>query len=1141
MASDLESLRQEIDDFVLTDDASSGLEKLFQAYTRPNSAKSEGEVGVWISGFYGSGKSHLLKMLAILTGTITNKPLDREEVISKFVEKAKDSKSRNASFLEGYFDNLRAIPAKSVVLNPFNEIQAGNDATKIKDYVYKAWNQSLGYSGEIGVANLEKALDRGGIFTEFKAQFAALSGTAWEDFNKGLEFVLNKKHILKAISNVTDSPEDPEFIERMRSNDVPSPAEWAEEVREWLDLQDPGMRVNFFIDEAGAFVRGSTQGLATLQTLAEALRVKCGNRAWIFATSQEELKAEMDLASGVTTQGDDFSKILDRFPHAVILRNTSIQEVIQKRLLKKADSAKPPLESMYREHKEAFASLFDFEQVRGTIYPSESNFVDIYPLVNYQFSFLIDSMKGIESQKGFIGEFTSIGARSALGVFQGALVGSMSQSAGALIPFDALFDGFSEKLKGTYIDQIKAVDNSTLGILEKRLIRVLLMVKYIHYFKSNPSNLAALLIAELGVDKHNLVEQVKVALQNLEREVFIERNGDVYSFLTDKEKEIENDILATTVELSEVRKQLLGFIQSEFPVNRITFKGESHVKKLGLWLDDQQQSTFQSEIAIHFFTPFYAKENSIDVIKAQSTGRDELRVIFQDDKRLRDEINLLAKTNKFFQQQAGSNDPLVQRAIQQKQAGVSQRTAEIKQLVIDGLGRATLVFNAAEVPSSDITPKSKMESALQLVLAQIFFKLALLGSPLPDEAALSSVFEKQIDADYDSAKQEVLNYINSKLSNHQTITLFQVLEHFSKKDYGWPETGTKYIICLLVQTNKLRLSIDGNAIPQGSVLGAVKAPQAKLEQTLLSMPADVPTAKLNVVRSFAIEFLSIANPSNDTQSLGQEVSNSINSLVSEAASMSGQDFPFIKMLAPFSSMISSLRGKSPDWYFTDDFESQIADLKKAKESYFNPVKAFLNNPVQISIFRSAKEFMQVNHADLEHLGGEDVRRVKELLSDEKLLSVTDAIVDLKNYHANASKALENELLSARNEHLDVVNGEIANIKSSPEYVSAEDSAKSTFEEVVESIVSRVSAIKSITQIHLSKAQFQNSVRQDLWNILLRRSTPSGPTEMVVNLNAIQVDHGSPQLLASEDDVDEFLSDLKSAMMQILNANKKIAR
>ena len=1132
---------QEIDDFVLTDDAAGGLEKLFQAYTRPNSSRSDGEVGVWISGFYGSGKSHLLKMLAILTGTIANKPLDRDSVITSFVAKTRDSKSPNASFLEGYFNNLKAIPAKSVVLNPFNEIQSGAEATKIKDYVYKAWNMSLGYSGEIGVANLEKALDRDGLLEDFKSEFAKLSGSAWEEFNKGLEFVLKKQHILKAISKVTGAPEDPEFIDQMRSSAVPSPAEWAEEVKNWLDQQTPEMRVNFFIDEAGAFVRGSTQGLATLQTLAEALRVACGNRAWIFATSQEELKAEMDLASGVTTQGDDFSKILDRFPHAVILRNTSIQEVIQKRLLRKTDSARATLETFYREHKESFASLFDFEQVRGTIYPSESNFIDIYPLVNYQFSFLIDSMKGIESQKGFIGEFTSIGARSALGVFQGALIGAMNERAGNLVPFDALFEGFSEKLKGTYSDQVRAVDNSALGNLEKRLIRVLLMVKYIHYFKSNPSNLAALLISELGADKHELVEQVKIALQNLEREVFIERNGDLYSFLTDKEKEIENDILATTVELSEVRKQFLQFIQSEFPLTKINFKGESHSKRLGVLLDEQSYSTVQSEVAIHFLSPFYVLDHNLDVIKAQSTGRDELRVVFQDDKRLRDEINLLAKTNKFFQQKSGSNDPLVQRAIQQKQAGVSQRTAEIKQLIVDGLGRSTLVYNATEISISETAVKPRLEGALQTILAQMYFKLALLNSPLPDEAALGSVFDRPSGSQFDSAKQELLGFVTSKITNHQTVTLAQVLDHFTQREYGWPDSGTKYVVGLLIKDNKIRLSIDGNAVPQTAVLAALRGPALKLEQTLLSVPVDVTPAKLHVVRNFAIDFLSIPNPSSDTQSLGQEVSNSVHVLISEVSAMAGQDYPFVKMLEPFSALIATLKGKNPDWYFSDEFEGLTAELKEAKDLHFSPVKSFLSNPNQVQIFRSAREFVQVRQSDLDQVGGEDYRRIKELLTDENLLAVSNAIVDLKNYHSNASKALDAELKSAHNDYLESINSEVANIKLSPQFLSASDETKLAFDEIVERIIAQVSSNKSITQVRLAQGQFHFSGRLDLWNILLTADSPSAPDEIVVSLASIHVEHKSPQLLASEGDVDVYLSDLKTAMLRAITDNKKIAR
>jgi ABC-type bacteriocin/lantibiotic exporter with double-glycine peptidase domain len=60
-ADDEASLRIELDEYVITGEIGQRLGQFLDAYNNFDTAN-----GVWISGFFGSGKSHLLKMLALL-------------------------------------------------------------------------------------------------------------------------------------------------------------------------------------------------------------------------------------------------------------------------------------------------------------------------------------------------------------------------------------------------------------------------------------------------------------------------------------------------------------------------------------------------------------------------------------------------------------------------------------------------------------------------------------------------------------------------------------------------------------------------------------------------------------------------------------------------------------------------------------------------------------------------------------------------------------------------------------------------------------------------------------------------------------------------------------------------------------------
>ena len=64
-ADDVANLGTEVAEYVLTNETAKGLEILLEEYTAYTNAN-----GVWISGFFGSGKSHMLKMLAHLLGDV---------------------------------------------------------------------------------------------------------------------------------------------------------------------------------------------------------------------------------------------------------------------------------------------------------------------------------------------------------------------------------------------------------------------------------------------------------------------------------------------------------------------------------------------------------------------------------------------------------------------------------------------------------------------------------------------------------------------------------------------------------------------------------------------------------------------------------------------------------------------------------------------------------------------------------------------------------------------------------------------------------------------------------------------------------------------------------------------------------------
>lgn len=180
-ADDLASLKIEVEEYVITSEVSKRLDEFLGAYNDYRGAN-----GVWISGFFGSGKSHLLKMLALLLG---NEPIDGKPVLEYFLPKCHDA------MLKAEMKRAAEVPSRSIL---FNIDQKADTISKTEiDAVLavfvKVFNEMCGYYGKHGyVAQFERDLDNRGIYDDFKQVYKKLTKKNWE---KGREEIILEKAI----------------------------------------------------------------------------------------------------------------------------------------------------------------------------------------------------------------------------------------------------------------------------------------------------------------------------------------------------------------------------------------------------------------------------------------------------------------------------------------------------------------------------------------------------------------------------------------------------------------------------------------------------------------------------------------------------------------------------------------------------------------------------------------------------------------------------------------------------------------------------------------------------------------------------------------------------------------------------------
>ena len=410
-ANELGHLKSELEEFVVTNEAKSHLQRFFDEYNDPDSAGN----GAWISGFFGSGKSHLLKIMAVV---MEDRQVDGKGAMGYILPKLADNPALSAAMEQ----SRQRHPSESVLFNidSFAPNAGRSEAGAILSAFIKAFNHHCGYfdGDQQHIAKLEYDLDREGHLESFKGRVEELCGKPWEQVRSSS--LLYGKKITAAFDEVCGNPEGTtdNVISYYQQTYKPDIRMFAKRVADYIDERGDGFRLNFFVDEVGQFIAQNTSLMVNLQTIAEELDNFCKGDSWVIVTSQENVEDVVGQMKQISA--NDFSKIKDRFKTRMVLTSSDAKEVIRDRLLAKKPEDEPELEGIYEEYRADFDVLFDFADgaKRYRQYQSASEFCDTYPFVPYQFEVFMTALRGLSDHNCFTGRHNSTGARSMLGVFQ---------------------------------------------------------------------------------------------------------------------------------------------------------------------------------------------------------------------------------------------------------------------------------------------------------------------------------------------------------------------------------------------------------------------------------------------------------------------------------------------------------------------------------------------------------------------------------------------------------------------------------------------------------------------------------------------------------------------------------------------------
>ncbi len=259
-ADDRDNIATEVTEYVITDEIAKKIRDFFQAYN-----DYAGANGVWISGFFGSGKSHLLKIISYV---LENKAYDGYHSGELFAEKVEDDAMLKADIL-----NATRIPSESILFNIDQQAQitSKEDSNAILSVFYKVFFDHLGYYGfRPHVAEFEMWLDKQKNYEVFKTEFNARHPKSWEEARIDYFDPLVTDDIaavLAKINNV-DASKYETILDDLEDKQKQSIEDFCNRVSEYINTQPKGFRLNFFVDEVGQYISDNTKLMLNLQTIA---------------------------------------------------------------------------------------------------------------------------------------------------------------------------------------------------------------------------------------------------------------------------------------------------------------------------------------------------------------------------------------------------------------------------------------------------------------------------------------------------------------------------------------------------------------------------------------------------------------------------------------------------------------------------------------------------------------------------------------------------------------------------------------------------------------------------------------------------------------------------------------------------------
>ena len=1132
--NDEKSIEQELREYIITRELRKHFNTFFNNYEKSLNYPTD-KIGVWISGFFGSGKSHFLKILSYLLSndTVAGKPS-----VEYFTDKFDDP------MMFAQLERCANVPTDTILFNIDSKSPINKDKTAILRVFAKVFYEYRGFYGDdLKVARLEQFIDKSGKTDAFKAKFAEVNGDEWENVRDAFAFF--EDDIVETLVETLGMSETAarNWFNGTETADM-SIEQLVKEIKEYIDSKGKNFRLMFMIDEVGQYIGSDGSLMLNLQTIVEEIGSKCDGRVWVMVTSQEAIDSITKIS------GDDFSKIQGRFNTRLSLSSSSVDEVIKKRILAKTETAEQMLLMSYGKNSAVLKNLFTFNDavldLKG--YSSEYDFVETYPFVPYQFRLMQNVLAQIRKH-GNSGKHLSGGERSMLSGFQEAAQAIENKDENALVPFSLFYNTvhtFLESAIRRVIDRCQTAADSHDGIeqYDVSILKLLYLIRYVDDIKANVDNITTLMVDDIRADKINMRKSIQESLDRLVSQNYIARNGDTYTFLTDDEQDIERDIRNTPVDSAAIVQSISQIIFGDLYVSK-KFKYGKYDFPYDQIIDETTIGQLTGAVRLRILTVASDLYNAGDqALLMRSNVDNEAILVLSDKYPYFDDLESAAKIRKYVKSRNVAQLPeAIQHIIRGKQQQASAYEKTAKEHISAAILEANVYVSGETSSIKTSSVKDKIETALSSLVESVYSKLGYIKHNFDNDNELLQILSNQnkqmtigggVAVYNPEAVDEVEQFLELQGMKMLPTSMGDIQRRFSAIPYGWREIDIAAVVCSLISIQKVALQYSGSMIqPTDKHIPDYLRRKTEIDKTLVARRTAISDSLMKKSREFLKEYFNTMDLPSDEDSL---ISYVLDSFTAERDKLQSLlDNQYASSTYPDKAVVENGVKLCTDLLSQKkDNTALLAKMVAMEDEFLDlsediaDVLAFFKN--QKTIFDSASALLYTLTAESEYLQAEQeatraLAQIKNILAMQKPYK---NISDLPTLMQQVQMVYGQLLDLKKQDVYAEIQGAMGEIHQTAQYDQKDIVAKA--DDALGSKKKAAADATTLTQLDAMKIQIA-SIRQQYIKALM---VPAKPDEKVATASRSSL--GYSVKLKSEADIDKYVAEIKDKLMELLDGN-----